>query len=326
MNRTILARDYGIPPQEPVAEDDVLYYLAALYLLAREGSVTIEEEMFVETWVAYLEVPPELARRAFALARAPGCHVSAVAARIQVEGLRQSLIRDGLRVALLDGPLNSFEHRVLRGFSEALGLSEEEVARIAREVERESQLLAMFTKMVEQDNAVHPVSGYLALSIDRLRYEQSRLLPTPQTLPEEEIEAGLALLLRFKGLCASSREARIYIQSVVESLQIASAGWERAQAWAWDISLSSRDLLEKIRNRTLQLVFLRDVFQLASLDGEIHAQEQRVIDQICAVLPLSEEETAQALDTCSEEAAVRRNLKRLTEAAAESASPPVHGK
>jgi hypothetical protein len=282
MNRRVLAREYGIPQGDPVSADHLMHYLTALFFVAKAGGATIEEELYVGAWSDYLEIDSHIVAAAFERAMRNDQTATDCVNQISHQGLRNSLMRDALRIVHLDGRVDPLEAELLNLLSGTLGASPSYVSEVAQAVERESQLLGLFNELVLQTQPAIPHERLVRCAIDRIRADRIFLLPELNQCQEPELASALAFLFRLVGLPSPRREESALILAVTEDLGSQAPVVNYAQALAWDLSLSSRALLQAVRHRPLQLLLYRDVHRLFTLDGVASSLEDGVLEQLAS--------------------------------------------
>jgi hypothetical protein len=308
MNRYLLHRDYGVALEEPLAAEDVISYLAALYLVAREGGASIEEELFVEAWADYLEIEKTWTLEAFEVSLRQDLPALEHLQRIRLSPLRHALVRDAFRIIRLDGRIDPPETRIVVLFCERLGIAAEMVTMLAAAVEKEAHLLGLFHELVAQTQPAVSHERLLHCAIDRLRSERTVLLPSLEGIASEVIASSLAFIQRLGGLTHSTREESAFLAAVSEEFGQSHAVLERAEALAWNISIPSSALLEKIDSAALRVMLFRDTHRLLSLDGRIDPREDRMLRQMAGAFGYDSAFQANLRHLLLEEADVRAIL------------------
>lgn len=322
MNITVLARDYGISPRESVRSEDWKWYLAGLTAMASVGGISIEEELWVQAWIDYLDLDPLLVKAARNLALAPEFPRQGLLGRIDHLRLRRHLIRDALRLCSLEGGIRPEEITLLLHFWADQPVSQRMLEEAMRQVQREDQLLQMFATLARRQEPWPPEAAPVLHGLDRVRREQTLLLPHPERLDPGELQAALALLYRCKGLCSPSRESRAYVRTVVEALHLDDATREEAHRLAWmEFDLSFHDLLVRLRDQALRHVFLRDLFRLGTLDGALSARERQVFAGVARSFSLDDSLTEDLLQRLAEERHVQQRLREMLDTLLPSPSP-----
>lgn len=308
MNRSLLLRDYGVALEVPLSADEVVSYLSALYLVAREGGASIEEELFVEAWADYLGIEKSWTLRAFESSLRQDLTPLEHLQRLQVSPLRHALVRDAFRIIRLDGRIDPPETKIVVLFCEKLGLTADMVALLAATVEKEAHLLGLFHELVAQTQPAVSHERLLRCAIDRLRSERTVLLPSLDGIAAEAIASSLAFIQRLGGLTHATREESAFLAAVSEEFGRSHAVLERAEALAWDVSIPSSELLERIDSPALRVLLFRDTHRLLSLDGKIDAREDRMLRQMAGGFAYDEAFQAKLRHLLLEEADVRSIL------------------
>lgn len=311
MNRLRLAYDFGIPSDATIAREEFIRYLAALYLLSQKGGISIEEEMFIEAWVDYLEVDTSWAQQAYQLGRGHSADVADLLRGIKNPALRQPLIRDALRVALLDGRIDPSENALLTAIQHSFDIQESVLQQIAAIVTRERQLLGMFQQLVTLSRPAVEPDRYFANNIDHILREQRLFLPNPQALDPTEACASIAFLHRLGGLTTRVLEEKRLLSAILKAFPATSETLDAALKDAWDLSLSSESLLLRVHDAGLRALLLRDSNRLLSLDGMVSGTEQQVLNQIAQVFAMPADTRRQLLQLIVEEEDLREAYLRV---------------
>lgn len=314
MNRHLLHRDYGVGPEEPLSAEDVISYLAALYLVAREGGASIEEELFVEAWADYLEIERGWTLQAFEASLRQDLTALEHLERLKFSPLRHALVRDAFRIIRLDGRIDPPEAKIVILFCERLGLAADMVTMLAATVEKEAHLLGLFHELVAQTQPAVSHERLLRCAIDRLRSERMMLLPSLDGISAEVIASSLAFIQRLGGLTHSTREESAFLAAVSEEFGRKHAVMDRAELLAWDISIPSSELLERIDSPALRVMLFRDTHRLLSLDGRIDARENRMLRQMADAFAYDDAFQSKVWHLLLEEADVRAILSIPQEA------------
>ncbi len=289
MKTNLLARHWNLENRQvlDLQSTDFVSYITFLYLVARAGGFTVEEEVFLEAWAASFSIDPSLCREALAKAR-------------EIEDIEEFLpeipsplqkpaFLDTLCVVTLDGEITAREKRILDRMAEVFDLPSAFVTEARKIILRDSQLLRIACEIAcAPDPATHR-HLFVAASVHRIRPEKRLLIPEPEKLPVAERSAAIALLVRFCGVNWRRSGAEDLITEVAECLGLDAAHLCTAEAEAFSFQQTTATLAARVTNRGLQIGLYRDLHRLLGIDAHVSEGERIVLQELAGSFGISSE-------------------------------------
>lgn len=309
VNYSRLQREYGTALASLPSETELLAYLTVLFLVAKEGGASIEEEEFIEAWSNFLGIDPHQTRQAIEASDDLQEGPDPVLTQIKHPGLQRALLRDALRIIRVDGKIDPPEQAIVLLLADRIGLATSRVLEVANAVEQESLLLGLFAELALQTQPIIPREQLLRRAIDRRWADVDVVLEAAPRIADTELAAAIGFLMRLAGPSRHLQGESTLLASLgVQDTRLSQLSHLAADRAA-DLRIAPAALLGEIRDPRLKLLVYRDSIRVLADHEGMPAPHTTMLDQIAEHLGLTADERQQLLDLVERERRVRDTLE-----------------
>jgi len=318
MNHNRLAVYCDISPGKAieVSLQTIADYLALLYRVARTGGPSIEEEIFVESLAASMEVDAEILEKAIQQSKQTSEDIHTAAAKLRATPLLYIAYLDACHLTRLDRELTAEESHALKEIKAGLELQESLAEKAYALAKRQDRFLHIFCSLAEQPDPADLWKVYLHEGLRQSDRQRRMILRDPATpaLEASEKIAALAVLMKLIGIGRHRGAQTPIVDGAAKFLGIDTEGRAEAAAKAWSMDASLSSLSDNIRDRRLQLVTLGDAHRICISDTELSPLERKFLEELTAWFGFTPEHCQNFFDLTYDEVAFRKTVKELIQA------------